>query len=146
MDITDVHVPWSVVIAKWEQLATKRQTSVKQVVKNIGVNQNVKVTFLNLIKWQYIIMKSFETDIHVYLCVFTITSIIASHAFNSSTFIFYLADVVQENHVNLWNCYVLLITSLMFFLLCFLTFTECRMFNALFKSFKLLWWHFNTVS
>ena len=50
MDITDVHVPWSVVIAKWELLATKGQASVKQAVKNIGVNQNVKVTFLDLIK------------------------------------------------------------------------------------------------
>lgn len=49
MDITDVHVPWSVVIAKRELLATKRQASVTQVVKNIGVNQNVKVTFLDLI-------------------------------------------------------------------------------------------------
>ena len=46
--MTDVHVPWSVVIVKWELPATKRRESVNQVVKNIGVN--VKVTFLNLIK------------------------------------------------------------------------------------------------
>ena len=82
---------------------------------------------------------------YMYLCVFTITSIITSHAFNSSTLIIYLADVVQENHINSWNCYVLLFTSLMFFLLCSLTFSECRMLNALFKSFKLLWWSPNSV-
>ena len=45
MDITDFHVQWSVVIVKWELTATTQQASVKQVVKNIGVNQNVKVTF-----------------------------------------------------------------------------------------------------
>ena len=58
IDITDFHVPWSVVIVKWELPATPRQASVTQVVKNIGVNQNVMVTFLDLIKLQYIIMKS----------------------------------------------------------------------------------------
>lgn len=54
MDITDFHVPWSVVIVKWELPATPRQASVTQVVKNIGVNQNVMVTFLDLIKLHYI--------------------------------------------------------------------------------------------